>query len=71
MSRVPIRARLTAVFALALVLVLAGAAAFVYARLRADLDESVDDALRARVVAESTRVGDPEDAFAELLVLSP
>jgi signal transduction histidine kinase len=65
MSRVPIRVRLTAVFALATIVVLAGAAAFVYVRLRADLDESIDDALHARAAAGSTFVEDPEDAFAE------
>ena len=37
MSRVPIRWRLTAAFALAMVLVLAAAAWFVYVRLQDDL----------------------------------
>jgi two-component system, OmpR family, sensor kinase len=50
-SRLPIRARLTAAFALAMVLVLAAAALFVYLRLRDDLDESVNAALQARAVA--------------------
>jgi two-component system, OmpR family, sensor kinase len=44
----PIRARLTAAFALAMVLVLAGAGLFVYVRLRGDLDEAVSAGLRAR-----------------------
>jgi two-component system, OmpR family, sensor kinase len=50
-SRLPIRARLTAAFALAMVLVLAASGLFVYARLKDDLDESVDAALDARAVA--------------------
>ena len=41
MSRVPVRVRLTAAFAVAMALVLVGAGAFVYERLRSDLDESV------------------------------
>ncbi|HEX6389875.1 MAG TPA: ATP-binding protein [Solirubrobacteraceae bacterium] len=49
MSRLPIRARMTAAFALALVLVLAGACAFVYAQLRADLNETVDATLAERL----------------------
>jgi len=48
-SRLPIRARLTAAFAAALVLVLAGAGVFVYERLRSDLDESVDTTLHQRL----------------------
>lgn len=48
MSRVPIRLRLTGAFALAMVLVLAVAGLFVYLRLQAQLDESVDNALRSR-----------------------
>ena len=39
LSRLPIRARLTAAFALAMVLVLAAAAWFVYVRLEANLNE--------------------------------
>ena len=38
MSRLPIRVRLTALFALATMVVLVGAGLFVYVRLRADLD---------------------------------
>ena len=64
----PIRARLTAAFALAMVLVLAGAALFVYLRLRTDLDETIDDGLRARVAAPIQRApGDPEDSFAQMV----
>ena len=42
MSRLPIRVRLTAAFALAMVVVLAAAGLFVYVRLEDDLDESID-----------------------------
>jgi signal transduction histidine kinase len=65
--------RLTAVFALAMIVVLAGAALFVYVRLRADLDDSVNASLaaRARAVAASgdaaTAAGDPEEVVAEVL----
>ena len=41
MSRIPIRLRLTAAFAAAMILVLAGAGLFVSLRLRADLDEKL------------------------------
>jgi two-component system OmpR family sensor kinase len=51
MSRLPIRARLTAAFALAMVLVLAAAGLFVYVRLKDDLDESVNAGLEARAAA--------------------
>ena len=71
MSRVPIRVRLTLAFAAATALVLIAAAAFVYAQLRADLDESVDDALAARAAAVARTgdaaaglSGDDEDGFA-------
>jgi two-component system, OmpR family, sensor kinase len=51
--------------------VLAGAALFVYLRLRADLDESVNSGLSARATAfAATRaagVGDPEEGLAQLL----
>jgi two-component system OmpR family sensor kinase len=73
-KRLPIRARLTAAFAIATALVLAGAALFVHERLRADLDESVDRELRVRVETLVNRgavvasPGDePEEAFAQLL----
>jgi signal transduction histidine kinase len=48
MSRLPIRARMTGAFALAMVLVLVAAASFVYFRQRADLDDTIDSALRSR-----------------------
>ena len=63
MSRLPIRLRLTAVFAAAMVVVLAATAAFVYTRLRADLDEAVNASLEAR----GGGAGDPEESFAQVL----
>jgi two-component system, OmpR family, sensor kinase len=58
----PIRARLTAAFALALMLVLAGAGLFVYLRLRADLDDSVNATLRTRADAVAARQSGDEPA---------
>ena len=49
MSRLPIRVRMTIVFALATALVLALAGSFVYLRVEAELNNSVDDALLNRV----------------------
>jgi len=67
-SRLPIRARLTAAFALAMVVVLAAAALFVYLRLKANLDETIDDGLQGRIAAPArTTAGDPEDFFAQLV----
>ena len=73
MSRLPIRVRLTLAFAAALALVLAVAWLFVYAWVRADLDEAVDDALDARAAAVARSgaaaglAGDAEDGFALVL----
>ncbi|MGH2823491.1 MAG: hypothetical protein ACRDLY_10805, partial [Thermoleophilaceae bacterium] len=74
MSRLPIRARLTAAFALAMVLVLAAAGLFVYVRLKDDLNEGVNTGLTARgaAVAKSgtAAAGAPEEAeegFAQVL----
>ena len=73
MSRVPIRVRLTAAFALATALVLVGAGLFVYVQLRSNLNESIDESLRA-----GQPVADREDGFVRTLgpgelggVLSP
>jgi two-component system, OmpR family, sensor kinase len=73
-SRLPIRARLTAAFALAMVLVLAAAGLFVYVRLKDDLDESVDARLEARAAAvaasgdvDAGASEDAEEGFAQLL----
>lgn len=48
MSRLPIRIRLTLLFALAMTVVFAGVGAFVYARLGDSLVEQVDESLEAR-----------------------
>jgi two-component system, OmpR family, sensor kinase len=73
-SRLPIRTRLTAAFALAMVLVLVAAGLFVYLRLANDLNESLDSGLEARgaAVARSgaASTGAPEEAeegFAQVL----
>jgi signal transduction histidine kinase len=67
MSRLPIRVRMTAAFALATLLVLAAAGAFAFVRLRADLDESIDEQLRARAEAVAARgpvrASEPEEQF--------
>ena len=86
MSRLPIRARLTAAFALAMVLVLAATATFVYGQVKSDLDESVDHGLRSRaddvaalvrqsggevdLLAGGARLADPEESFAQVLTPS-
>ena len=73
MSRLPIRARLTMAFAAAMALVLVAAGLFVYAWVRADLEESIDETLagRAAAVARSGAAagvpGDAEDGFARVL----
>jgi len=72
MSRVPIRVRLTLAFAAATALVLVAAGVFVYAQLRADLDDSVAETLEARAAAvarsgaDAGIVGDAEDGFAQV-----
>jgi two-component system, OmpR family, sensor kinase len=48
LSHLPIRVRMTAAFALTMVLVLAAAALFVYLRQRADLDEAINSGLHSR-----------------------
>ena len=48
MSRLPIRLRLTLLFALAMAVVLAAVGAFVYVRLERSLTEQIDESLEAR-----------------------
>jgi heavy metal sensor kinase len=48
MSRLPLRVRLTAAFALAMAVVLLAAGWFVYARVASDLGRALDEALRGR-----------------------
>jgi signal transduction histidine kinase len=73
-SRLPIRWRLTAAFALAMVLVLAAAGVFVYLRLADDLNDSIEKTLhtRADAVSASGNVGsgageDVEESFAQIV----
>jgi len=56
MSGLPLRVRLTLVFALVMSLVLTATGVFLHARLRDSLDESVDASLRARADDVSTLV---------------
>jgi signal transduction histidine kinase len=85
LKRLPIRVRLTGAFALAMVVVLAGVALFVHARVESHLDESIDTALRTRagdVAGQLERTGpraaapegaglaDPEEALAQVLTPS-
>ena len=79
MSRLPIRLRLTLVFALALTAVLAATGAFLYLRLGASLDETINDTLEARAaelaprlgsaasLEETVAVGDPDERFVQVL----
>jgi two-component system, OmpR family, sensor kinase len=53
-SRVPIRLRVTLVFTVAMALVLAAVGLFLYLRLEAQLDESIDNGLRSRAGEVST-----------------
>jgi two-component system, OmpR family, sensor kinase len=76
-SRLSTRARLTAAFAAATLLMLVGASWFVYARLRADLDDRIDALLSARSAAAGelalgaglggVAIEDPEESFVQLL----
>jgi two-component system, OmpR family, sensor kinase len=77
----PIRARLTAAFALAMVVVIAVAALFIYLRLRSNLDETIDTGLQSRsddvasLIQRSTRLAEPgtsrlvesEEGFVQIL----
>ena len=76
MKKVPIRLKLAAAFAFAMVVVLSGAGWFVYGRLRADLDESVNLSLQSRWEAADRWVGsdlgsfpleEPDESFVQLL----
>jgi signal transduction histidine kinase len=74
LSRLPIRVRLTAAFATAMIVVLAAAGLFVYVRLRDGLDESLSAALESRAAAvvasgrAAAGAGDDDDEeFAQLL----
>jgi signal transduction histidine kinase len=85
LSGFPIRARLTAAFALAMVAMLTGFGAFAYLHLRADLNDAVNDGLEAHAeaVVEHARESsaplpefgggpspDPEEGFTQILAPS-
>jgi two-component system, OmpR family, sensor kinase len=82
MSRLPVRLRVTLVFAAVMAVVLGATGLFVYARLRADLDDAIHRDLesRAAILATTIRVNDvglgesarsllrnPRDGFAQVL----
>ena len=80
MRRLPIRVRLTLVFTLAMAIVLAGAAWFLYLRVGSELAAGIDQSLRSRAQDVGALVGDggslrgtgspliePGESFAELL----
>ena len=78
MSRLPIRVRLTAAFAIAMMLMITVAAWFVWIRLRDDRNDAVDASLRARSEAaleafaagspiENVALEDPEESFVQVL----
>jgi two-component system, OmpR family, sensor kinase len=83
LSRIPIRLRLTAAFALAMLAVVVAAGAFTYRHVRANLDETINDGLdeRADAVIKQARRGqlrlrnsrrppDVEESIAQLLAPS-
>ena len=81
MKPVPIKVRLTVVFAAAMALLLAAIAFFVYVQLRDDLDEGINEDLSARassasLFARGTNVnpvlasGDAEDTFAAVVTVN-
>lgn len=77
MNRIPVRVRMTAAFALAMLLTLLGAFGFVYLRMRADLDDRVNERLRVRMSAAQrftdgdklvgVSIEDNEEIFVQLL----
>jgi two-component system, OmpR family, sensor kinase len=64
MSRLPIRVRVAAAFAVAMALVLAGTGAFLYARLGQDLARALDQDLRLRAQDLSALVSEPGNSLA-------
>src|SRR5215207_2349195 len=81
MSRLPIRARLTAAFAVVMALVLAATSLFAYTRMRSSLDETIETSLRSRsddvatqvrhsetsLGAQGTRLIESEEGFVQVL----
>jgi two-component system OmpR family sensor kinase len=64
-SRLPVRLRLTAAFALGMALVFAATGAFLYQRLGASLDEGIDEGLRARAAEVTPAVMQGDTTLAE------
>jgi two-component system, OmpR family, sensor kinase len=63
MSRLPIRLRLTLVFAMVMAVVFAGTGVFLYVRLGDTLDQRINDGLESRTTALATALrGQPGDA---------
>jgi heavy metal sensor kinase len=63
--RLPIRVRLTLAFAAVMAVLLAGAGAFLYARLGAELLHTTDSALRAQAAAVAAGIGQQGVAFGD------
>lgn len=71
LRRLPIRLRITLLFAAALALVLASAGLFVYARLGRSLDLAIDDGLRARSASVAALLAQADTGLAESGQLDP
>lgn len=65
LSRLPIRLRLTAAFAVAMAVVLAATGLFLYFRLARSLDQAIDDGLRTRVDDVSALVRQSDSGLRE------
>ena len=63
MSRLPIKLRVTLVFAAAMAVVLGGVGLFLYLQLRDRLDESIDNGLRSRAGDAVALVGQSEEGL--------
>ena len=66
MDRLSIRAKLTAAFAAAMIVVLVLAALFVYAQVSSDLNESLDENLRSRADDVAVAGGEHRQGRSEL-----
>ncbi|MDP9308284.1 MAG: ATP-binding protein [Actinomycetota bacterium] len=70
MSRVPIRLRLTAAFALAMAVVFAVAGLLLYQHLQSSLDRTLDQSLRARATDVAALVSQADHGLSESRVLA-
>ena len=64
MSRIPVRVRVAAAFAVSMALVLAGAGLLIYTRLGDDLSQALDQDLRLRAQDLTALVADPQQSLA-------